>query len=152
MRQLMMLVAVAAVAGAMYVAAASGSQQSKGPTAKQFAALKKQVATLNKNLKKTNLVANAALGIIADCYLTVGASTANANGLGVSQRGNSTTGYLFGATSATATPTTALDVASSGPTYYLQEVTPACVAGTLARHRAPHSVSNLLERWAERTH
>jgi hypothetical protein len=41
-----MFIGVAAIAGAMYVAAASGSQQSRGPTAKQFKALKAQVAGL----------------------------------------------------------------------------------------------------------
>jgi hypothetical protein len=51
MKRFLMLVAVATVAGAMYVAAAPGSQQAVGPTAKQFAALKKQVAGLSKKLK-----------------------------------------------------------------------------------------------------
>jgi hypothetical protein len=146
MKRLLMLVGVAAVAGAMYVAASPASQQSKFATEKQFLALKKQVATLNKNLKNTTLVADAALGIIADCYLTVGTSTANANGLGVSQLGTASNGFLFGANSATATPRTALDVASSSPTYYLQEVTPDCVAGNLLKHRAVHSGSSLLQR------
>ncbi len=50
MKRFLMLVAVAAVAGAMYVAAAPGSQQAPPPTGKQFAALKKQVATLKKSL------------------------------------------------------------------------------------------------------
>ena len=95
MKRFLMLVEVAAVAGAMYVAASPASQQSSGPTAKPFKALKAQVATLSKNLKSTKLEADVALGIIADCYLTVGTSTANTNGLGVSQFGNSTTGYLF---------------------------------------------------------
>jgi hypothetical protein len=48
-----MLVGVAAVAGAMYVAAASGSQRSTGPTAKQFKALRTQVTVLSKKLKAT---------------------------------------------------------------------------------------------------
>jgi hypothetical protein len=134
----------------MYVAASPASQQSKGPTLKQFNALKKQVATVNKNLKSTKLEADAALGIIADCYLTIGSSTANTNGLGVSQFGNSTAGFLFGDTS-TASPRTALDVTASGPQYYLQEVTPACVAGNLLRHRAVHRDLSRLQRWAERT-
>jgi hypothetical protein len=49
MKRFLMLVAVATVAGAMYVAAAPGSQQST-PTAKQFTALKKQVTKLSKTL------------------------------------------------------------------------------------------------------
>src|SRR6266513_2759924 len=43
MTRLLMLLGVAAVAGAMYVATASGSQQSAGVTAKQFKALKNAV-------------------------------------------------------------------------------------------------------------
>jgi hypothetical protein len=51
MKRFLMLVGVAAVAAAMYVAAAPGSQQASGPTAKQFKALKAQVASLNKSEK-----------------------------------------------------------------------------------------------------
>lgn len=51
MKRFLMLVGVAAVAGAMYVAAAPGSLQSRGPTQKQFNALKKQVSSLSKSLK-----------------------------------------------------------------------------------------------------
>jgi len=50
MKRFLMLVAVAAVAGAMYVAAAPGSRQARPASAKQFAALKKKVATLTKTL------------------------------------------------------------------------------------------------------
>src|SRR6476469_3512987 len=126
MKRFLMLVGVAAVAAAMYVAASPASQQSTGPTLKQFNALKKQVATMNKTLKSVRLEANAALGVIVDCYLTVGATTANANALGVSQFGNASSGFLFGTSAAPALPRTALDVSTSSPTYYLQEVTPAC--------------------------
>jgi len=150
MKRFLMLVGVAVVAAAMYVAASPASQQSKGPTLKQFTALKKQVATMNKNLKSTALVANAALGVIADCYLTIGTNTATANGLGVSRLGSNSSGFLFGADSASATPTTALDVSTSSPTYDLQEVTPACVAGNLMRHRALHQA--LLQHLAQRSH
>jgi len=51
MKRFLMLVAVAAVAGAMYVAAAPGGQQATAPTAKQFTALKRQVASLSKSVK-----------------------------------------------------------------------------------------------------
>jgi hypothetical protein len=51
-----MLAGVAVVAGVMYVAAASGSQQSKGPSAKQFSALKKQVAGLSHQVKTLSVV------------------------------------------------------------------------------------------------
>jgi len=51
MKRFLMLVGVAVVAAAMYVAAAPGSQQASGPTAKQFKALKKQVTSLSKTVK-----------------------------------------------------------------------------------------------------
>ena len=151
MKRFLLLVGVAAVAAAMYVAASPASQQSRFATEKQFLALQKKVAILNKNLKNTTGVANAALGIIADCYFTVGASTANANGLGVRQFGNGTAGFLFGSSSAS-TPRSALDVDSASPTYYLQEVTPACVAGNLLKHRAVRNDLSRLQHWAQRTH
>lgn len=53
MKRFLMLVGVAVVAAAMYVAASPASQQSSGPTAKQFKALKAQVASLSKTLKLT---------------------------------------------------------------------------------------------------
>src|SRR4051812_9076178 len=53
MRRFLMLVGVAAVAGAIYVAAASGNQQSTGATAKQLQAVKTQVTVLSKKLKAT---------------------------------------------------------------------------------------------------
>ena len=45
MKRFLMLVGVAAVAAAMYVAARRRVSSREGPTAKQFNALKKQVAT-----------------------------------------------------------------------------------------------------------
>jgi len=69
MKRFLMFVGVAAVAGAMYVAAASGSQQSRGPSAKQFAALKKQVATLEKKAKTDEADTNALAGVVLDCIL-----------------------------------------------------------------------------------
>ena len=44
MKRFLMFVGVAVVAAAMYVAASPASQQASGPTAKQFKALKAQVA------------------------------------------------------------------------------------------------------------
>ena len=46
MKRFLMLVAVAAIAAAFYVTAAPGGLQQAGPTAKQFAALQKQVRAL----------------------------------------------------------------------------------------------------------
>ena len=48
MNRFLMLVGVAVVAAAMYVAASPASQQSKGPTEKQFLALKKTVTAQGK--------------------------------------------------------------------------------------------------------
>jgi hypothetical protein len=60
MKRFLMLVGVAVVAAAMYVAASPASQQAKGPTLKQFNALKKQVAAQGKTLKVLKKV-------VADC-------------------------------------------------------------------------------------
>jgi hypothetical protein len=102
MKRFLMLLAVAAVAGAMYVAAAPGSQQARGPTARQFKALKAQVAGLQKKVKSLKVESDATLFVMAHCMLH--------SLIGVSQRGNSTAGYLFGDT-VTSAPTTALDFA-----------------------------------------
>jgi hypothetical protein len=147
MKRFLMLVGVAVVAGAMYVAASPASQQSRGPTAKQFKALKKQVATLNKNLKNVKTEADFAVGLIAACYLT---SSATFEDMKVSQRGTvnpAGPGYLFG-TSGSSAPTTALDIVASSPQAYLQEIDPQCIAllGGLKHHPG----SSQLQRWADR--
>jgi hypothetical protein len=87
MRRFLMLVGVAAVAGAMYVAAASGSQQSTGPTAKQFKALKTQVAALSKKLKTTQNNLDALAAAYVHCSLP--------KEIGIAQKGGSTFGYNF---------------------------------------------------------
>jgi hypothetical protein len=66
-RRFLMLVSVAVVAAAMYVAASSASQASKGPTAKQFSALKKQVAGLSKQVKVLTAANKAVVGVLAAC-------------------------------------------------------------------------------------
>jgi len=58
---------VATVAGAMYVAASPASQQSSGPTAKQFKALKKQVAALSKTLKQVKTLVGVETGVLVAC-------------------------------------------------------------------------------------
>jgi opacity protein-like surface antigen len=60
MKRFLMLVGVAVVAAAMYVAASPASQQSKGPTLKQFNALKAKVASLSKSEK-------ALKKVVTDC-------------------------------------------------------------------------------------
>ena len=147
MKRFLLLVGVAAVAAAMYVAASPASQQASGPTLKQFNALKAKVAALNKKLKNTTAVANTALGVIVECDMTVTSTTANVNGLGVSQFGNATSGFLFGTTAAATSTRSALDVDTATPHYYLQEVAPNCVSGNFLRHGAGHST---VQHWAER--
>jgi hypothetical protein len=149
MKRFLLLIAVAAVAGAMYVAASPASQQSRGPTLKQFNALKKQVTTLSKTLKVVKSEADAAVAIIGACYLKDnGNGTASFLDMPVSQRGNSSAGYLFG-TSGTNLPTTALDEVASGPQAYLQEVDPQCATTSFLRHGAIRSGSSRVQHWAE---
>src|SRR5262245_37710184 len=88
MKRFLMLVAVAAVAAAMYVAAAPGSRLQTGPTARQFAALKKQVGKLQKQVTTARTDAEASLGYLALCVMH--------KPVGVDQVGTSTSGYLFG--------------------------------------------------------
>jgi hypothetical protein len=151
MKRFLMLVAVAAVAGAMYVAASPASQQSRGPTLKQFNALKKQVTTLSKTLKVVKSEADAAVAIIGACYLKDnGNGTAGFLDMPVSQRGSSSAGYLFGTSVANA-PTTALDEVAAGPQAYLQEVDPQCATTSFLRHGAIRSGSSRVQHWVEST-
>jgi hypothetical protein len=158
MKRFLLLVGVAAVAGAMYVAAAPGSRQATAPTAKQFNTLKKQVASLNKKLKvltkdeKTvKTAAVAAVEYIGACFLD---SSGNIQNLQVNEFGTTTTGFLFGtpaggATPGTATARSALDVDASGsPLAYLQKVTPACVTGTAQTGAAQSSIARM-NLWAK---
>jgi hypothetical protein len=151
MKRFLTLVAVAVVAAAMYVAASPASHQAKGPTLKQFNALKKQVATLSKTLKTAKAEADAAVSIIGTCYLKDnGDGTVSFVTMPVSQLGNSTSGFLFG-TSASSTPRTALDIASSSPSAYLQQVDPQCATQSFLRRGAVQSGISRLQTWAERS-
>ena len=135
MKRFLMLVGVAIVAGAMYVAASPASQQAKkpkAPTAKQFNALKKQVASLSKSLKalkadetKVKADATAAAGFLETCFVNVAP---------ISQFGSPSDGFLFG-TSVTNAPRTALDIDSSTtPDALIQMVEPICVTSSTAKH------------------
>lgn len=159
MKRFLLLVGVAAVAGAMYVAAAPGSRQSTAPTARQFNTLKRQVASLSKKLKAltkdekvVKTAAGLAVGYIAACFVD---SSGNIQNLQVNEFGTTTTGFLFGTPTggvppATETARSALDVDASGsPLAYLQKVTPACVTGTAQSSAASSSVARL-HLWAER--
>jgi hypothetical protein len=105
MKRFLMLVGVAVVAAAMYVAAAPGSQQASGPTAKQFKALKAQVASLSKKLKATNNNLDALAVAYVHCSLP--------SEIGVAQ---------FTVGTAPAEHPTAIDLAGANPATY--ELTP----------------------------
>jgi outer membrane murein-binding lipoprotein Lpp len=102
MRRILMLVGVAVVAGAMYVAAAPGGQKSAGPTAKQFKALKAQVAALSKKVKTTQTDLNTLAFAYVHCSLP--------SMIIIDQR----SGYQNGAGT-----TTALDLGNINPAYFL---------------------------------
>lgn len=150
MKRFLMLVGVAVVAAAMYVAAGSASQQSKGVTQKQFKALKKQVATLSKTLKAVKSEADAALGIIGTCYLHQNADgTIGFTVMPVSQFGSTTsTGFLYGPNGGPGSPRTALDIATSSPQAYLQQVDPQCATVNGLRRTVVRSGASRLQRWA----
>jgi hypothetical protein len=139
MKRFLTLLAVAAIAGAMYVAAAPGGLRSAGPTAKQFKALKASVTKLQKQVKTLKTEAGAALAIEELCIMHAP--------VGVSQLGTSSSGYLFGTTTAFA-PTSALNLAPSTPQYRLFAVNTSqsdCVtlANTASTHAAARAVATL---------
>jgi hypothetical protein len=145
MKRLLMLVGVAVVAAAMYVAAGSASQQSNGPSAKQFAALKKQVATLSKTLKTVKAEAADADGFVEGCLVSKNSGVVPINQFGDPDGSLSGTdqGYVYGTgagLSASNVPgavyATALDVdGSKTPGAFIQGVDPSCVSSAL-RHGA----------------
>jgi hypothetical protein len=150
MKRFLMLVGVAVVAAAMYVAASPASQQSKGPSAKQFKALEKQVATLSKSLKAVKAEAADADGFIQACMVSAGSGVLPINEFGDP---NGTFGYHYlPSLGGTDGFTTALDVDGSTPFQgvYLQGVDPSCVTATLRHHTS--SGTGRLSLRAERSH
>jgi hypothetical protein len=87
MKRFVGVLALVVAAAAVYVAMASGGQQA-GPTAKQFAALKKTVTKLQKQVKAANTAANFAAGFVLTCVAN--------KPVGVDSTGTTTTGFLFG--------------------------------------------------------
>jgi hypothetical protein len=137
MKRFLMLVGVAVVAAAMYVAAAPGSQQASGPTAKQFKVLKAQVASLKKTLKTVKTEADTTYDV-AVCIAGPGAGIVPIN-----QFGDTSNGFVFGPPDNTSAKTvrTALDVdPSNTPGALLVAVDPTCVTP----NGAPHSGSSHL--------
>jgi len=141
MKRFLTLLAIAAIAGVMYVAAAPGGLRSTGPTAKQFKALKASVTKLQKQVKD----AEAGLGVLAVCIMHAP--------VGVDQNGTSSGGYLFGppASGNSAPATTALDLAPSTETspqhrfFALNTSQQGCVqlANTLSLRAAERAVATL---------
>lgn len=146
MKRFVTLLAVAAVAGGMYAAEAIGSQQAKGPSAKQFAALKKEVTQLKTQLGTVRKTANNAAGFIAGCFLSPKAGVVPVNDFGDSSA-TPTFGYQYvpqGGNPATPQYTTALDLdGSATPGAFLQAVDPACVGPAAASRAQTHSGSRL---------
>lgn len=68
MKRFLLVLALVGVAGATYIAAAPGSQTA-GPTAAQFAALKRQVAGLKKQVKGVKTLAQAEAKLLTDCMV-----------------------------------------------------------------------------------
>jgi len=154
MKRFLMLVGVAVIAAAMYVAAGSASQQSKAPSAKQFAALKKQVATLTKTLKTVKAEAADADGFVQSCLVSSNAGVLPINQFGdpAGTASGTAQGYVYG-TGAIANPipnaayTTALDVdGSTTPGAYVQGVDPSCVTPALTHHTSSGHLSLRVER------
>lgn len=142
MKRFLMLVGVAVVAAAMYVAASPASQQSKGPSAKQFKALEKKVTSLTKELKTVKPEADISASYLLSCLLSVSGSTVTINVMPVSQFGNNTSGFMFGTTGSNA-PRSALDENTSSPTAFLQEVASSCLSGSALKHRLAHLSARL---------
>jgi hypothetical protein len=150
MKRFLMLVGVAVVAAAMYVAASPASQQSTGPSEKQFLALEKKVTAQGKTLKAVKSEANAAAGFIASCL-----ASSNSGVLPINEFGDpaGTFGYQYTANGTDIVDRTALDVDQSSPFQgvYIQGVDPACVTSAL-RHGQTHSGAGHLTLRAERAH
>jgi hypothetical protein len=100
MKRLLVLVATAGLAVALYATTAGGGQQAVTPG--QFAALKKTVASLQKQVKTLNTVVSSCLFIQA---------------IPVARYGTQSEGYVYAkADGSSAFLTTALDVVNQGDT------------------------------------
>jgi hypothetical protein len=158
MKRFLMLVGVAVVAAAMYVAAAPGSQQAKGPSLKQYNVLKKEVSSLNKKvaaLTKSETavakVADDADGFINTCLIST-----TAGAWAVSEFGDGTAGtfgYYYTDNGTDYSNVTALDFdTSSTPDAWLQAVDPACISTSGAPRAAGHADRARFAPHTERAH
>jgi hypothetical protein len=160
MRRFLALLAVAAIGAVMYVAAAPGSLQATGPTARQFAALKKQVAGLGNTVKTLKGqvgtlkgqvgTLNGQLSALATDEAGVKTLATNDDGfihncliaghaVGVSRFGDptgGTYGYAYQDNTAADFFTSALDAdSSSTPGAFFQAVAASCVSSGNAAPR-----------------
>src|SRR5262249_51594027 len=101
MKRLLVLVATAGLAVALYAATAGGGQQAVTPG--QFLALKKQVVVLQKQVKTLNTVVGQCLFIQAIPVTVYGTN-------------GGTEGYVYKQTDGSTFPTTAFDVTAQGDT------------------------------------
>src|ERR671938_319292 len=92
MKRLLILIVVAALAVGLYAATAGGGQQAVTP--RQFAALKKQVVTLQKQVK----VLNQAMSIVFTCDLDSAVAITNAPTVHVTAAGETTDTYVVATT------------------------------------------------------
>lgn len=151
MKRFLMLLAVAAVAGGMYVAAAPGHTAHAGPTWKQYSALQKQVVALKKQVGQVKGLAVDADGFVRSCLLTNNAGVAAVSVFG-DTNANPTFGYNYTQLGGGQALTTALDVdASASPGGYLQAVDPSCIGPSSASHAQSHSGSSHLPLRTEHT-
>jgi hypothetical protein len=151
MKRFLMLVGVAVVAAAMYVAASPASQQSKGPSEKQFLALEKKVAVQAKTLKAVKAEATAAVGFIATCLVSNNAGALPAGQFGDAQAG--AFGYSYTPQGGAPELTTALDIDTAAtPQGFLQIVDPSCVGPAGLRHGLTHSGHGFSLARSERLH
>jgi hypothetical protein len=118
MKRLLALVAAAGAAVGLYAATATGSQQAVTPA--QFNALKKQVTTLQKDVK--NLKASIA------CLSADGAASF----------GSGTEGYHYKKSDGSEILTSALDLVGEGetPDLFIAEVDKNCVSAAFRLARA----------------
>ena|SRR5215471_8063677 len=147
MKRFLMLLAVAAVAGGMYVAAAPGHTAHAGPTWRQYSALQKQVAALKKEVGQVKKVAVDADGFVQDCLVAV----APVNEFGDTSA-SPQYGYSYTPQGGVAGFAPALDIdRSQPPGAFIQVVDPSCVPGTAGHAQTHLGSSSHLPLRAERT-
>jgi hypothetical protein len=150
MQRFLMLVGVAVVAAAMYVAASSAGQASKGVSVAKFNALSRKVARLTKTVNFDGNLLNGLANTYAHCSLSYA--------IGVSQRGDLSHAGGFGYQyipqgSTTPISTTALDLDTSGNPEFLItpfDATDAACMKLLGPNAARRNFGKLLAQFAQR--